>query len=78
MTPAGMRETLLHRRRTQAAVMVGADESDVIFTSGATEANHIVLLSPLLLAYHFPQNNPLILLVPPPAVLEYEIRGGVS
>jgi len=35
----------LAQARAQAAVMVGADESDVIFTSGATEANNIVLLS---------------------------------
>jgi cysteine desulfurase len=35
----------LSRARAETAVLVGADESDVIFTSGATEANNIVLLS---------------------------------
>jgi len=35
----------LAQARAQTAAMVGAEESDVIFTSGATEANNIVLQS---------------------------------
>jgi len=35
----------LAQARAQTASIVGADESDVIFTSGATEANNIVLQS---------------------------------
>jgi cysteine desulfurase len=43
---AGQRaRTALAQARDQTAAMVGADESDVIFTSGATEANNIVLQS---------------------------------
>ena len=44
---------VLAQARAQTAAMVGADESDVIFRSGATEANNIVLRSLLdLLAGH--------------------------
>ena len=43
---AGQRaRDLLRIARAQTAAIVGANESDVIFTSGATEANNIVLQS---------------------------------